>query len=201
MEGGDAAPGDGGVVVARGVALVHLPAVGGVVGREAAHNIVPRSLGDDARRSDREELAVALHHALVRHERRLVMEAHGIGPPEGVGRLEIGIVGVEAVAVDDEELGSDGERADRTVHCQDAGVEYIETINLSRRGHAHCPRNRHLLNERAESLAPPLGQFLTVVETRKVGRSDVARQDDSRRHHGAGKAAAARLVGTGLDER
>lgn len=52
MEGRDAALSDGGVVVARGVALIHMPIVGGVVGGEAAHDIVPRRLGDDARRGD-----------------------------------------------------------------------------------------------------------------------------------------------------
>lgn len=132
MERSDAAPGDCGVVVARRVALVHLPIVGGIVGGEAAYDVVPRSLGDDACGGYGEELAVALHDALVRDERGLVMEADG-----GVGRLslaglEIGVVGVETVAVDDEELRRGSEGADGAVHGQDAGVEDVETVNLLR---------------------------------------------------------------------
>ena len=66
------------LVLCRAVAGVPLPAVARIVRREARHQPVPRHLGDDGGRGDREALAVAAHH---RPSPGRAGGAHGCRPP------------------------------------------------------------------------------------------------------------------------
>ena len=100
---------DGIAVRLRGIALVVLPVVAGIAFSLLKHVFVAVSLGKYRRSSNGEILAVALHDSGMRQRRG--------GATDAVSQQRA--VAAEAVAVDDDRLGTHAETVERTVHGED----------------------------------------------------------------------------------
>ena len=105
----------------RGVALVVLPAVARVAGRELRHHPVADDLGDDRRAGDRVDLGVAVDDVRVRPD----------------VRLEPG----DPVAVDEHVLVA-ADPGDRAAHREVRGVIDVELVDLADRRGADADRRR-----------------------------------------------------------
>ena len=159
----------------RGIALVLLPVVVGILLCKTVHVFVAKCLGEDARCGYRLILTVALHYRCVG---------------------QVAVV-CEAVAVDDDRLGAHGELVERTVHGEEAGVEDVYAVDLLGRNHAHSPCHgvaHYLVAQRAACL---LAKFLRVVEQSVVV---VGRQNDGSSVHASSKTTATGFVAASLNE-
>ena len=78
----------------RGIALVLLPVIGRKAGGQFIHIVVTIGLGQDGGRSDAQVFAVTLHHRRMGNSR----------------------IGIEAVAINQQVIGSDLELIHRSVH-------------------------------------------------------------------------------------
>ena len=107
-----------------GVTLVDVPGILGVFTGQRVHIVVAVSLGKNARRGNGQILAVALDDGVVWYE----------------------TVGLEAVAVNYDGLGTHLQLVKRTVHGQYAGVKYVYLVYLFRRNYAYGPRQCVALN-------------------------------------------------------
>lgn len=138
VEGGGAEALYGGTVGGGGVAFVHLPVVAGKAGGEGAHGLVAVGFGEDGGCGDVAEAAVAFDK----------------GFPGEVG------VGFEAVAVDDDTAWAHRQGVEGAVHGQDAGVEYVDVVDLLGRALGHGPGYGLLLDDGAQGLAATLCELL-----------------------------------------
>ena len=160
-------------VLLRGVALVALPVVERIFVGKAVHVVVAEGLGQDAGRRYGLILAVALHDG-------------------GVGQVA---VGREAVAVDDDRLGTCGQLVESAVHGEEAGVEDVYLVDLLGCDHAHRPRHGVAYDLIAQSVASFLRELLRVVEQLVVV---AGRQNDRRRINAARQASASCLIASCL---
>ena len=104
-------------------------------------------------------------------------------------------VGLEAVAVDNDGLGTHGKLVEGTVHGKDGGVEDVDAVNLLGADDAHRPGHGVALDDVAQLVAPFLGKLLRVVQQVVPV---VLGQDDRRSIHAACQTAATSLVAAGL---
>lgn len=142
---------------------------------QVVHIVVAVGLGQNRGCSDGEELAIALYH-------------HGMG--------DAGI-GLEAVAVDEQVLGTYLQLGDGTVHGQERGVEDVDFINLLRGDDTHRPGQSLAFDDLAQGITLVFGQLLGVVEPLVA---EVLGQDDGSSIYGSGQATAARFVATGFQK-
>ena len=173
MVGRDAMEADGLAVLPRGVTGVAVPAVVRHLHVEFAHVVVAVSLREDGGRGNGEVLAVALDDGLV-------------------GQLSVGL---EAVAIDDDELRTHSELVEGTVHGEDGRVEDVDVVYLAGRHTGHGPRHSIALHLFAQGVAALGGELLGVVEPLVAV---VGREDDGRGKHAAGETAAPGLVAARL---
>ena len=136
--GRDAVLADGIAVFFRGVALVGVPVVLGVFLRETVHIVVTIGLGEDRGSGDGEVFAVTLDDG-------------------GVREL---LIGFEAIAIDDDGLGTNLELVEGTVHREDRGVEDINAVDLLGRDDSHRPGNGIALNDLTELITAALSELL-----------------------------------------
>ena len=160
-------------MLGRGIALVMLPVVVGVLLVQAVHIVVAVGLGQDGGRCDVHQFAIALNHRLV-------------------GCVAIGL---ELITIDNNVLGAYLQPVQRAVHGQDRGVEDIDLINLLGRHDAECPRHRIALDILAQGIALLLGQLLRVIEQ---GMRVVSWEYHRRRIHITRQATTTRLIAARL---
>ena len=98
-----------------GIALVREPVILRILSSEGIHKIITISLGEDARRSDGEVFAVAFHNSGVGQGLTVIQQGQTLITVDGAV-IHRRVIGVEAVAVDDERLGLDGQLVYRPVH-------------------------------------------------------------------------------------
>ena len=101
---GGAVAGDGFAVRLGGIAFVLRPTILRIVGGEAEHFVVAEGLGENAGGGDGKVFAVAFDDGVV-------------GDDYFAGWF---VIVVEAVAIDDDVLGTDGEGVEGAVHGGDA---------------------------------------------------------------------------------
>ena len=158
---------------ARGVSLVAVPAITGVLGVEAKHVVVAIGLGENGSGGNREIGGIAFDHG-------------------GVGNARIG---AEAVAVDEQVLGAEGEGCNGAVHGQEGGVEDVDAVDFFGRDHAHGPGQGFALDDGAEGVALAFGELLRVVQQFVA---EAGGQDDGGGIDGARQASASGFVAAGF---
>ena len=121
--GGDAILADGLAVLLRGIALVGAPVVLGIFLCQAVHVVITVGLGEDAGGSDSEVFAVALHDGRM-------------GQLLAVSRV---LIGLEAVAIDDDGLRAHLQLIQGTMHGEYRSVEDIDLVDLLGGDDAHSP--------------------------------------------------------------
>jgi len=167
--------GDGGAVLTGGVACVVLPAVLGVLLGEVVHVVVAIGLGEDAGCGDGEVFGVAFYDGLV-------------------GEV---VVGLEAVAVDDEGLGTEGELVECAVHGEDAGAQDVDLVDFFGGDDSYGPVEGVVLDFGAEVVTLCGGELFGVVEAWVLV---VFGEDDGCGIDASCEAAASGFVATGFDE-
>lgn len=175
MIGRGATSSNSGAVLLGGVAFVVVPVVVRKLFVQAVHVVVPIGLGQNRCRSDGEVLAVTLYHR---------------------GMRDVGI-GFEAVAVDEQVLGTYLQLGDGTVHSQDRGVEDVDFINLLRSDDTDGPGQSLAFNDLAQGITLAFGQLFGVVEQVVT---EILGQNDGSGIYGSGQATAACFVASGFDE-
>ena len=146
--GGDAVLADGLAVLLRGIALVGEPVVLGIFLCQAVHVVITIGLGEDAGGSDSEVFAVALDN------RRM-------GQLLAVSRV---LIGLEAVAIDDDGLRAHFQLIQCPMHGEDRGVEDIDLVDLLGGDDAHSPGYGIALDDLTQLIAALLRELLRVVE-------------------------------------
>ena len=152
--GTDAVSHDGCAVVTSRIAFVLCPVIVWEFLGNASHILVTMSLGKDARSSYAHHLAVALDDG-------------------GEGDVAVGI---KAVTVDEDVLGTHREPVKCPVHGSDRGLEDVDAVNFLGRDHSHSPCQSLVLDNGAQHVALVLGELLAVVEQFVV---EVGRQNHS----------------------
>ena len=170
---------DGGTVLGSGVAGVVVPSVEGKLLVEPHHAVVAVGLGEDGGGGDGEVGGVALDDAVVGNDLSVALRV---------------VVGIEAVAVDDEVVGTHGELVDGTVHGGDAGTQDVHLVNLLVRDDAHGPTDGIALNLLAQLVALSGRQLLRVVQQ---GVLIVGSQNHGGGIHRSGQTATPGLVAAG----
>ena len=166
---------DGGVVEFGGVAFVAIPAIVRVEFMLRFHVFVAVGFGEDRGGGDSLVFGVAFNDA----------EVWNI------------VLADEAVAVDEQELGSGVELRDGEVHGMYGGAEDVDTVNLVVVDGSDSPCNGIVFNIMAESQTLFGSELLGVVEERVAV---VVRQDDGGGIDRAGKTTASSLVATSFGE-
>ena len=146
---------------------------------QRGHIIVAIGLGQHRSGGNRQIFRIALHDGGVRNFKHL---AH---------------VGLEAVAVDDNAFGTELQTVECAVHGQDSGVQDVDPVDLFRIDHTDRPRQRILLDDRAQRAPPGIGQLLRVVEQFVV---IVRRKDHGGSIDRTGQTTATGFVATGLEQ-
>ena len=155
----------------RRVALVALPAVARVAGRQALHHPVADDLGHDRRAGDRVDLGVPVDDRRVRSD----------------CRLEPG----DPVAVDEDVLVL-ADAGDGASHREMRGVVDVELVDLADRCRADADRERAPPDERGEPFALRGRECLGIAD---AGDPVAARtHDHGRRDDGAAGRRDADLV-------
>lgn len=175
MVGGWAVGGYSLTMGCRGVALVDLPAVSGIVGGYGFHILVAMGFGEDRGGGDVAESAVAFDEGL----------------PGDIG------IGFEAVAVDDNGFRAHGQAVESAVHRKDRCVEDVDSVDFFGFDAGNGPCDGLLFNYGAEELSALFGQLFGVVEQ---GVGEVGRQNDGGGKNGAGKTSAAGFVAAGFED-
>lgn len=165
---------DGGTMSGGGIAFVLVPMVLGIILMDAEHVVVAVGLGKNGGGGDVHVGGVALDDG-------------------GMGDV---FVGHEAVAVDEEVLGTDAELRHGTVHGEDAGAEDVYLVDFLVGDHAHSPGKGFALDDFTQLVAVALGELLGVIQQVVL---EILRQDDGSGIDGACKASAAGLVAAGFD--
>ena len=148
-----------GVEVLRcGVAFVAVPAVGGVFVVEAQHELVAVCLGEDAGGGDGHVGGVAFDKGLVR-DVGLVVEA------VAVDEQELGVYGAEGCAAADDIGGHVAEEClGGEAHGVGGGMQYVEAVDVGGVDGGHSPCEGVGFYVGAQDVALPFGQLLGVVE-------------------------------------
>lgn len=175
---------DGGPVGLGGVAFVLLPAVLGIVAGKGEHVVVTIGLGEDGGCCDAEIGGIAFNDGMIRYACC-------------VCALREGRIGDEAVAVDDEVLGTQCELIYGTVHGKDGAAKDVELVDFFCRTRGNSPGEGIELDIVAQQITLAFGELLGVVEERMF---IVLRQNDSSGIDGTGKTASTRLVAPCLDD-
>ena len=166
---------DGSSMFACGVAHVAFPAIGGIVGSEAYHEVVAIGLGQDAGSGDRHVFAVAANDGAVGDE----------------------VVGFESVAVNDDVLGLWCEACYGAVHGQDGCVEDVDVVYLGGADAGYGPCCGVLEYDGSQQSALSVGELLGVVEH---VAAEVVGQYYCGGYYGSCQAAASGLVAAALDD-
>lgn len=175
MVGRSATGGNGCAVLTGGIAFVMVPVIIRVLFVQAVHVVVAVGLGQNRCRSDGEVLAVTLYHR---------------------GMRDVGI-GFEAVAVDEQVLGTYLQLGDGTVHGQERGVEDVDFINLLRGNDTDSPGQSLAFDDLAQGITLAFGQLFGIVEQVVT---EILGQNDGSGIYGSGQATAACFVASGFDE-
>lgn len=175
MVGRGATGGNGCAVLPGGIAFVVVPVVVRKLFVQTVHVVVAVGLGQNRGRSDGEVLAVTLYHR---------------------GMRDVGI-GFEAVAVDEQVLGTYLQLGDGTVHGQERGVEDVDFINLLRSDDTDGPGQSLAFDDLAQGITLAFGQLFGVVEQVVT---EILGQNDGSGIYGSGQATAACFVASGFDE-
>ena len=73
-------------------------------------------------------------------------------------------IGNEAVAIDEECFGANGEAVDSTVHSGERSTENVDFVDFLWRHKFYCPGEGFALDDGAKQVALMLGELLGVVE-------------------------------------
>ena len=176
VPGGVAVEADGLDVFGGGVAHVAVPAVLGVAGGKAAHELVAVGFGEYRGSGDGGVGGVAVNNC-------------------GVIVETVALEGAELVAVDKQEFRPGIKAEDGPLHAGDAGPEDVEAVDVVNANLFHGPGDGLALDYGTELFAGTLGHLLGVVQQGvvKIGRKNY-RSGENR----PGKRAPSGLVTAGL---
>lgn len=166
---------DGLTVLLGGITLVAQPVVLGVFGCQSIHIVITKSFGEDARCRYRQVFAIALDNGGVRQM----------------------LIGLEAVAINNDGLGTNSKLVEGTVHGKNRGIENVNLVDFLGCDHPYRPCHGIAHDDLTQGIALPLRELLGVIEL-FVGI--VGWKDDSRRIDAASKATASCLVAARLSE-
>ena len=152
----------------RRVALVAVESIIGIEAVQLPHQRVPRRLGQDGCRRN-------FRHQAVAGDDRPRWEPH-------FGAIQ---------PVHEDFVRFEHQLLHSTAHCEKAGAQYIDTVDLLDRGTGYRPCCRAITDLDGQFFAPLRGECLRIGET--VNRVLCA-QDDASRENRTGQRPAARLV-------